>query len=83
MSNENDYDLDDDSTLDHHDLFDWIKARTKASRTGALHVESVIAVFLDETDCEADYNDTLRILANFYETVIVNGEICFRANLQE
>jgi len=83
MSFESDFDPDDDITLDHYDLSDWIQARTKASWTGALHVESVMSMYQEETDCETDYQEIIRILANFYETVIVNGEICFRANLSE
>ena len=72
-------DLED--TVDQDDLYTWIEKNTSVSRTGLLRAETVLEVYQETTDREADYIEISRILASLYEAKLHNAELCFRAKI--
>jgi fatty acid-binding protein DegV len=72
-------DLED--TMDQDDLYTWIEKNTSSSQTGLLRAETVLEVYEEETEKEADYIEISRILASLYEAKLHNGELCFRAKI--
>ena len=75
------FDEDLVDTLDSDDLVNWIEKNTSASRKGLLRAETVLEVYEEITDKEADYISISRILASLYEAKLHNGELCFRAKI--